>query len=114
VVVLLLTLVTCGIYLVYWVYQTSTELKQATGDPSINPTLDLVLMLVTCTLWGYYVLCRDAEKLHRVLVGVDPGHKDQSQTVVTLCVAALFVGFTGAIAIYLVQEDFNRLARGGR
>ncbi len=114
VVVLLLSIVTCGVYFVYWVYQTSTELKQATGDADVNPTLDLVLSLVTCTLWSYYVLYRDADKLHRILVGVDPSHKDQSQTVLILCVAALFVGVTGPVAIYLVQEDFNRLARGGR
>jgi hypothetical protein len=114
VVVLLLSIVTCWFYFLYWVYQTSSELKQATGDPDINPVLDLVLSFVTCSLWGYYVLYRDAQKLHRMLVGVDPGHQDQSQTVLILCVASLFVGVTAPVALYLVQEDFNRLARGGR
>jgi hypothetical protein len=114
VVVVLLCLFTCGIYYIYWIYQTSTELEQATRDPTINPMLDLVLSIVTCGLWGYYVLYRDAQKLHQLLVGLDPGHQDQSQTVLILLIAALFVGITFAVAIYLVQEDNNRLARGGR
>jgi hypothetical protein len=114
VLVALLWLFTCGIYYVYWVFQTSTELAQATRDPTINPMLDLVLTIATCGLWGYYVIYRDAQKLHQLLVGLDPGHQDQSQTVLILLIATLFVGITFPVAIYLVQEDFNRLARGGR
>ena len=112
--VALLCLFTCGIYFVYWIYQTSTELKQATGDPSINPTLDVVLTLVTCFLWGYYVVYRNAQKLHDLLFRLDRSHQDQSQTVLILLLASLVVGITFAAAAYLVQEDFNRLARGGR
>jgi drug/metabolite transporter (DMT)-like permease len=112
--VALLCLFTCGIYFVYWIYQTSTELKQATGDSSINPTLDLVLTLVTCFLWGYYVVYRNAQKAHETLVRLDPSHQDQTQTVLILLLAAFVVGVTFAAAAYLVQEDLNRLARGGR
>jgi hypothetical protein len=114
VVVILLWFLTCGIYYFYWIYQTSTELKQATGDDSINPTTDLLLTVVTCGLWGYYLLYRDAQKLHQVLVRLDQTHQDQSQTVLMLCIATLVVGVTAPIAVYMVQEDFNRLARGGR
>ncbi len=113
-VVLLLSIVTCWVYFYYWVYRTSSELKQATGDPRIDPTLDLVLSVVTCSLWGYYVLYRDAQMLHRTLVGFDPRHQDQTQTVLVLCIVGLFVGVTFFVAWYLVQEDLNRLARGGR
>ena len=112
--VVVLMLVTCGIYYAYWIFKTSDELQRTTGDPTINPALDLVLSLVTCGLWGFYVHYRNAQKLHALLVRLDPQHQDQSSAVLLLCVATIFVGVTGVIASYLVQEDFNRLARGGR
>jgi hypothetical protein len=114
VLVVVLTLITCGIYYAYWIYKTSDELQRATGDPSINPVLDVILSLVTCGIWGFYVQYRDAQKLHGLLVRINPQHQDQSNAVLILCVATYFVGVTGIIATYIVQEEFNRLARGGR
>lgn len=50
-VVILLSIVTCGIYSLVWVYQVSEELRVYLGDDSINPTLDVVLSLVTCGIY---------------------------------------------------------------
>lgn len=112
VMVLVLGLVTCGIYLLYWLYKTSEELKNATDDASINPGMDLLLTLVTCGMWGLYLQYRNAQKIHQVLLTRDPNHKDQSQTVMILILIGFAVGgVTGIIATYLVQEEFNMLAK---
>lgn len=112
-VVLLLALVTCGVYFFYWVYATSLELQQQTGDTSINPGLDLLLSLVTCGMWGIYTQYRNTQKVHACVVAYNPHHKDQSQTVLILNIASFFVGFTSFIAMYVVQEELNLLARSG-
>src|SRR5262245_29948306 len=52
--VLLLSLVTCGVYYFIWKYQTTVELKEASGDASLNPGLDIVLSIVLCGIWAIY------------------------------------------------------------
>jgi hypothetical protein len=113
VVVLVLSFVTCGFYALYWIYKTSDELREQTGDTSINPALDLLLSIVTCGIWGIYAEYRNAQKVHAQLVASNPYRKDQSQTVLILNIASLFVGITGLVAIYVVQEELNQLARSG-
>ncbi len=107
----LLSLVTCGIYGLYWQFKTSDELRAATGDDSINPLLELLLTLVTGGIWGVYVMYRNAQKIHRILVSRDPARKDQSQTILILAIAMYFVGVTHFIAVWLLQEEMNQLAR---
>jgi hypothetical protein len=109
--VVVLTLVTCGAYGLYWVFKTSDELKQATGDSTINPALDLLLSLVTCGLWSWYVQFRDAQIAHRFVSTRDASHKDQSQMILILNVATFVVGVTGLLAMFLTQEELNKLSR---
>lgn len=55
--VIVLSLVTCGIYLFYWIYCVSKETKDFLGDETINPGLEVLLSVVTCgiyTLYWYY------------------------------------------------------------
>lgn len=107
--VLLLGFFTCGVYLLYWFYITTDELRIATNDETLNPGLDLLLLFATCGIWGLYVEYRNAQKIHRVLLARDPLRKDQSQAILMLNIAAYFVGVTGFIATYLLQEELNAL-----
>jgi hypothetical protein len=109
--VLVLSIVTCGIYYFYWIYATSSELADHTGDRSINPTVDVLLCVVTCGLWGMFVQYRNAQKVHGVLVAHDPYAKDQSQTILILSLVSFIVGVTGLVAMFMTQEELNRLAR---
>ncbi|HEY3329232.1 MAG TPA: DUF4234 domain-containing protein [Capsulimonadaceae bacterium] len=54
IVTLLLIAFTCGIYGIYWLYVTSTEMQNFTGDHSISPILEIVLVFVTGGLYGIY------------------------------------------------------------
>ena len=46
-IVILLSIVTCGIYAWYWVYCVSKETKDFLGDDSINPGLEVLLSIIT-------------------------------------------------------------------
>lgn len=52
--VLLLSLITFGIYSFYWIYQVTKELNNYTGDQRINPTLVVILSIITCGLYMFY------------------------------------------------------------
>jgi len=111
VVVLLLGLVTCGVYMIYWLYKTSAELQEALQDQEINPMVDLILVIVTCFIWGIYVEYRNSQKAYAVLSRRDARAVDQTQTILILNIAQLVVGVTGFIATYILQEELNKLAR---
>jgi hypothetical protein len=109
--VLVLTMLTCGIYYLYWVYATSSELKEALGDEEIKPGIDLLLTIVTCYLWAIYLEHRNAQRVHAALLSRDPYAKDQSEIILILNVCAVFVGVTWLIATYILQEEYNKLTR---
>jgi TRAP-type uncharacterized transport system fused permease subunit len=52
--VFLLSIATCGIYGLYWLYTVGNELKAYLGKEDINPMMDILIALV-CFLYGYYV-----------------------------------------------------------
>ena len=114
VLVLVLMLITCNIYSTWWIYKTTAELKEATRDESLNPGMDLLLTIVTCSLWALWVEYRNAKKVHAALLAREPGRRDRSETVLLLNVVALAVYVTGFVSSYLVQEEYNALARATR
>jgi hypothetical protein len=110
-IVVVLSLVTCGIYYLLWLYWTDSELKEALGDEEIKPGQDVLLTIVTCFLWSIYVEYRNAQKIYRALLSRDPNAKNQTEMVLIMNVVALFVGATWLVATYIVQEELNKLAR---
>jgi hypothetical protein len=109
--VILLSLVTCGIYAVYWLYKSSEQLRIALNDDTIKPGMDILLLFLTCGIWGIYVEIRNVQKIHRVLYAIDPTRSEQANVILMMNVASLCLGFPGLIATYIVQEEFNALAR---
>lgn len=117
IVVIILSMVTCGVYWFYWMYKITEELRDATGDETLKPGTDLLLGLVTCGMWGLYTEYRHVQKVHQAILPMDPGHKDQGQTVMILNIVtvagAWLGGMTGICAIiaqYMVQDEHNKLA----
>jgi uncharacterized protein DUF4234 len=108
---ILLSLVTCGIYSAYWLYLTTRELRDALDQPNLNPTVDLVLSIVTCGLWSIYAHFRNAGLVYRAQTRFEPSARDQSVIVLMLDVAAIFTGVTWLIALFVLQDEHNRLAR---
>jgi hypothetical protein len=118
IVVVILSMVTCGVYWFYWMYKITAEIRDATGDDTLNPGMDLLLNVITCSMWGLYTEYRHVQRVHNVLVHYDPHHKDQGQTIMILNIVAIAgawlggaTGIAAIIATYMVQEEHNKLAR---
>ncbi|MBA2663787.1 MAG: DUF4234 domain-containing protein [Bradymonadaceae bacterium] len=72
--VLILTMVTCGIYAIIWILQTVADINKGLGREEFNAVKELVLSVVTCGLWGIWFqwrLCESVVKLQQAW-GVKP------------------------------------------
>ncbi|GGD81462.1 DUF4234 domain-containing protein [Paenibacillus nasutitermitis] len=48
-----LSLVTCGIYAIYWFIVLTDEVGELSGDPSFTGGKQFLLTLVTCGIWSF-------------------------------------------------------------
>ena len=64
--VLLFSLLTCGIYYYWWVYAVSAEIQDFLGEYDTPPWLELVLAALTCGLYLFYWDWKIAEKIARM------------------------------------------------
>ena len=54
IVLLLLTLLTCGLYCFYFMYVVTEEVNRYTGRNEQSPMGDVVLTIITCGLWDVF------------------------------------------------------------
>jgi len=106
-VVLILSLFTCGLYLFYWYWKMYEELEVLDGStPTGNSyILDLLLVFVTCSLWGIWVdykISMQLNELQQVRGIMSP---DSTMLAVGLDVAAYITGFMCNYITSAVQQD---------
>lgn len=111
--VVVLTLVTCGVYYFYWQYVTTAELKTVSGREDLNPTLDLIISILCCGIYGIYVQYRNAQVVHEVITRAGQPHEDKSTMVLIMHVLNYFTGVTGLIALLMLQDEYNKIADMG-
>ena len=104
--IIILSIVTCGIYYLIWLYQTESELNNTLGDTKDSPGLELLLVIVTCGLYSiywFYKYCKKTAELSERMQ-VLPAD-DNSLPCLLLCI----FGF-GVISMAILQYQINRLA----
>jgi len=103
-IVILLCLVTCGIYSYYWIYCVSRETKDFLGNEQINPGLEVLLTIVTCGIYGIYWFYKygkfQAEMCQRAGMTIT----DNSIVFLILSVVGLSI-----IAIAIMQNQLNTI-----
>ncbi len=102
-IVLLLGIVTCGIYLWYWIYAIGTELKAYLDDESINPGLD-TLLSVLCGVYMLYVFYNYSKKIYQAQVEENVPYAQDN------AVLYLIIGlFVPIVTILLMQNELNKV-----
>jgi len=104
---ILLSIVTCGLWGMVWVYQVGTDIATLRGDDKPSVVLDLVLTFVSCGLWGFVCAYRWPEYLNEEL-----GRRGRSVDS-NLPAMSLLMAFFGlhVVGLVLMQESLNKLAR---
>ena len=109
---LLLILLTCGIYYLYFIYVTSQETQDFLEEPDTSPGLEVLLCLLTCGLyniyWDYKMGKRIAEMCVRV--GLPPTDNAVLYLVLDLVGVGGFASL-GLLNPVLQQESLNRIWR---
>ncbi|WP_255200716.1 DUF4234 domain-containing protein [Enterococcus gallinarum] len=59
--VILLTIITCGIYSLFWLYQTTQDLTEYSEDYRLTPGMSVLLTIITCGLYQIYWWYRIAD-----------------------------------------------------
>lgn len=109
--VILFTILTCGIYGIWFFHTYASEIKNALGRQDLNPTTDLLLSFVTCGIWTIVAFYYKYPKLITDLqqrVGLPPN--DISGMTVILGI------FFAPVALYMIQSELNKVwdAAGAR
>ncbi len=102
--VLILALITCGLYGLVWLWQAETEMKEEHGLSDQNPGLDVVLTVLTFGIWGLVVIYRLATQVAEAQRRVNVPPNDLS--LVALIVSILGFAF---VAITLLQVELNKI-----
>ena len=93
----LLFIVTCGLYGIYWFYQTTVEMKELDRDPEVSPGLWTVLLLVPiANIYAMY-------KYSQLFEDVSDEHMDR------WILFILWIVFMPAVW-FIVQLDLNKKA----
>ena len=106
--IVVLSMLTCGIYLFVWYYQTTDELRRATGDESIKPGLDILLTFVTCGIWWVYTDYRNAKKAYELATQMGLGRSDQSTMALILDL------FAAVVTPLILQTEYNAIGKAAR
>ena len=98
-VAIILTIITCGIYGIYWVVMMSRE-AVSVKDPTDNALLEIVLMLVLPFV-GYMMV---EKKFSEGLNAKGIAHQDNSILYLILGLVGL-----GIVPMCMIQNDLNKL-----
>ena len=103
VMVFLLSVVTCGIYGMYWYYATGNELKEYLDDPLLNPGLDLLLCIV-CFPYAIYWFYKYGKLVHQAELKANIQNASDDSTL--LVVLAIFAAW---VSIFIMQGKLNKI-----
>lgn len=105
-IVLLLSIVTCGIYYLIWMYRVSSEVQEALGEPDTSPALDVLLTVISCYLYSIFWDWKVAQKIARIQENC--GIKSENNSVLYLILN--FVGL-GVVTPLFIQQNLNDIWR---
>jgi hypothetical protein len=100
-VVLILGIITCGLYLIYWNIKMAEVLNAVNNKEVISPTIAIVTGCCGLNLFFYWLVGRDA--LPKVYELTNQPNKDDS---VLLLILGLFFPMISAM---IVQSEVNKL-----
>lgn len=112
--VVLFSVLTCGFYLIYWYAKMYAELEQVGGRTPTGRAywVDLLLVILTCTLYGIWVDWKISEQFNELNAHVGLPPQDTTQLVLMLDVAAwVFGGMTNIVSSAIHQDQLNKLVR---
>lgn len=96
---IILSLVTCGIYTLYWVYKINEELKQMSGTDGTDGGMVILFDIITCGIYAWYWMYKMGEKAD-IVKGEPNGNSNVLYLVLSIC-------GLGIVSIAFMQDCIN-------
>ena len=102
---IILSLVTCGVYLLYWFVVMTDEANSVSDETATGGALSLIFTLITCGLYGIYWHYQMGKKLYDAGVKNNVAISDNSVLYLILSLFGL-----GIVNYCLIQNDLNKFS----
>ena len=103
---IVLTIVTCGIYGLYWMACITDDVNYMLNEGDTTGGMTVLLTIVTCGIYGIYWAYKLGEKLSRIKIKMEYDFVDSNTSILYL-ILSIF-GFS--IIVYaLAQSDINKM-----
>jgi hypothetical protein len=101
----ILTIVTCGIYGLIWMYAIGKDIRDNLGREDPNPGMDILLTLVTCGIWGIYLMYKYPTMINEM------AHKRGLPANESLPLISILLGILGlpVVSFALMQSELNKI-----
>ncbi|MGL4737962.1 MAG: DUF4234 domain-containing protein [Cellulosilyticaceae bacterium] len=103
-VVVILTIVTCGIYSLYWMYVTHEEVNAYLSEQDLSGALVVLLSLITCGIYGWIWYYQLGQKIQKAQIKATGYGNDDS---VLYLILAIF-GFS-IVSQAIGQHNLNKV-----
>lgn len=102
---IVLTIVTCGIYGLYWLVVLNDDINTVTNKPGTSGGVVLILTIVTCSIYGIYWAYKMGEKL-------DQARAEHGAPTGNLAILYLVLNLFGLSIVTwaLAQSEVNKYA----
>ncbi len=103
---ILLTIVTCGLYGLYWFFCLVNDLNTASGDVDDPSGVTVFLLsLVTCGIYSWVWLYKAGEKVDKIRTRHGEAASNSGILYIILCLLGL-----GFVDYCLIQSELNKVA----
>ena len=106
VVCILLSLITCGIYGIYWFIVLTDDVAKANSDPEFTGVKAFIFTLITCGIYGIYWAYKIGKELYEANQKRGINASDNSILYLILDIFGL-----GIVTYCLAQNELNMIAR---
>ena len=100
-VAVILTLITCGFYMLYWEYKVWDSLYKATNRQS-NAGVDVLLGFITCGIYFIYMMYKAGKMEHEANAMYNLPEKDEAALYLILSIFGL-----GIVSLAIMQSNIN-------
>lgn len=110
---ILLTIITCGIYSLYFFYRYTQDLNavcQGDGQESPNYILVFLLSLITCGIYRYYWLYKQGNRLQEAAPRYGMVFQEDGTAVLLWELLGMFIFVGPFIALHILIKNMNAVA----
>ena len=106
VVCIILSIITCGIYGIYWFFTLTDDSARANDDPDFTGVKAFIFTIITCGIYGIYWNYKIGKELYEANQKRGKNASDNSVLYLILAIFGLSI-----VTYCIAQNELNEIAR---